>query len=128
MALSWFRFSTGGGLAVRKNFVIIFQQYARELCKVSTQSICQAVGPIRSPSSVKSAMTKDGQRKSGCTTPRALPSNDTSRLEAKLTRTIQPMKPTSKSVASAAGRLRSNGVLGHERLWKIARPGTREQP
>src|SRR5215469_7793536 len=42
-------------------------------------------------------MTKDGQIKSGCTTPRALPSNDTSRSKAKLTRTIQPMKPTSKN-------------------------------
>src|SRR5260221_10813644 len=42
-------------------------------------------------------MTKDGQLKSGCTTPRALPSNGTSRLKAKRTRTIQPMKPTSKN-------------------------------
>src|SRR6202051_72760 len=42
-------------------------------------------------------MTKDGQLKSGCTTPRALPSNDTSRSKAKLTRTIQRMKPTSKN-------------------------------
>jgi hypothetical protein len=33
--------------------------------------------------------------KSGCTTPRALPSNSTSTSKAKLTRTIQPMKPTS---------------------------------
>jgi RNA-directed DNA polymerase len=48
------------------------------------------------PSSVKPAMTKDRQIKSGCTTPRALPSNGTSRSKAKLTRTIQPMKPISK--------------------------------
>jgi hypothetical protein len=56
------------------------------------------VGTVTGPSSVKPAMTKDGQIKSGCTTPRALPSNDTSRSKAKLTRTIQPMKPTSKNV------------------------------
>jgi len=34
--------------------------------------------------------------KSGCTTPTALPSNDTSRSKAKPTRTIPRMKPTSK--------------------------------
>src|ERR1022692_562180 len=49
------------------------------------------------PSSVKPAMTKDRQIKSVCTTPRALPSNGTSRSKAKPTRTIQPMKPTSKN-------------------------------
>ena len=55
------------------------------------------MGIVTGPSSVKPAMTKESQLKSGCTTPRALPSNDTSRLKAKLTRTIQPMKPTSKN-------------------------------
>ncbi len=49
------------------------------------------------PSSVKPAMTKDRQIKFGCTTPRALPSNGTSRSKAKPTRTIQPMKPISKN-------------------------------
>src|ERR1700691_299499 len=42
-------------------------------------------------------MTKDRQIKFGCTTPKALPSNGTSRSKAKPTRTIQPMKPTSKN-------------------------------
>ena len=52
--------------------------------------------PVTGPSSVKSAMTKDGPIKSDCTTPRALPSNDTSRSKAKPTRTTPRMKPTSK--------------------------------
>ena len=41
-------------------------------------------------------MTKDGQVRPGCTTPKALPSNDTSRLNAKPTRTIPRMQLTSK--------------------------------
>ena len=63
----------------------------------SNQNTLNGVRTAIGPSSVKPAMTRDGRLKSGCTTPRALPSNDTSRLKAKLTRTIQPMKPTSKN-------------------------------
>jgi Restriction endonuclease len=63
----------------------------------SNRNTLTGAGIVTGPSSVKPAMTKDGQLKSGCTTPRALPSNDTSRSKAKLTRTIQPMKPTSKN-------------------------------
>ena len=55
-------------------------------------------------------MTKDGRLKSGCTTPRALPSNDRSRSGAKPTRTIQPMKPTSKHAKGLTCWTRS-GVL-----------------
>src|SRR5260221_4120073 len=63
----------------------------------SNRNTLTDAGIVTGPSSVKPAMTKDGQLKSGCTTPRALPSNGTSRLKAKRTRTIQPMKPTSKN-------------------------------
>src|SRR5271169_570472 len=55
------------------------------------------VETVTGPSSVKPAMTKGGQVKSGCTTPRALPSNATSRSKAKLTPTISSLKPTSKN-------------------------------
>src|SRR5258706_14520146 len=63
----------------------------------SNRNTLTDAGIVTGPSSVKPAMTKDGQIKSGCTTPRALPSNDTSRSKAKRTRTIQLMKPTSKN-------------------------------
>src|ERR1700687_5854984 len=63
----------------------------------SNRNTLTGAGIVSGPSSVKPAMTKDGRLKSGCTTPRALPSNDMSRSKAKLTRTIQPMKPTSKN-------------------------------
>src|SRR6266446_648075 len=63
----------------------------------SNRNTLTDAGIVTGPSSVKPAMTKDGRLKSGCTTPRALPSNGTSRSKAKRTRTIQPMKPTSKN-------------------------------
>jgi RNA-directed DNA polymerase len=63
----------------------------------SNRNTLTGAGIVTGPSSVKPAMTKDGRLKSGCTTPRALPLNDTSRLKAKRTRTIPPMKPTSKN-------------------------------
>jgi hypothetical protein len=63
----------------------------------SNRNTLPSAGIGTGPSSVKPAMTKDRPIKSGCTTPRALPSNGTSRSKAKPTRTIQPMKPTSKS-------------------------------
>jgi 5-methylcytosine-specific restriction endonuclease McrA len=82
----------------------------------SNRNALTGVGIVTGPSSVKPAMTKDGRLKSGCTTPRALPSNDTSRLKAKPTRTIQPMKPTSKNGrGSHAGKFRGSRTLRY--LW-----------
>src|SRR5438128_7916656 len=69
----------------------------QKLALVQNRNTLTGAGIGTGPSSVKPAMTKDGRLKSGCTMPRALPSNGTSRLKAKLTRTIQPMKPTSKN-------------------------------
>jgi group II intron reverse transcriptase/maturase len=63
----------------------------------SNPNILTGAGIVTGPSSVKPAMTKDSQINFGFSTPRALPSNDMSRLKAKLTRVIQPMKPTSKN-------------------------------